>query len=464
MSETRQEFQVPTTEVSMGDERSRANILRRNIAGISLSAMTMLGVGIPGLVDGSAMSLKNHASNTEQSQPLDGVNNSYTTTAESVEITGTGTTANFSTSASDFVKVQDNFVTPEHIQGTVLKHRIDKKGKSVEVNDCFKMPNGWFWDSYYDAAGKLVWFKDSNPGNAAWACETQITVNGKKQDILEKIRGGMYEKQDGKNGDCGNEVEKRQIVKKAPTPQIVGKIIVEQNLNSFINITATSSVKDIATCSNANGSAEAEAEATAKAVIQEREKAFIDASSSTKNEIFSSITGHSLAEASTEVTGKAIADCQLESAGVATTTTTLPETPTTTPPVVIYVPTPTTTPPPTSTSTTVAQTPPSFSWNALPPAQESFTDGKNYTVCGTATTPNGDTAEVKFWASDGNGSVGNVIDQGNNIYCAPVTISTSAGTDSSFAIDGQVTDLNTGLSSPVEVDNMGTQPMPSLGN
>lgn len=459
MNEVRQEVQVPIMEVPMDGGHSRVDMLRRNFAGISLSALSIFGVS--GFVGNSVMSPNTHGTSIEQTHPRDAVTSSYIKKVDGIVITVKQ--ADFTSSAKDFVKEQSNFVTPEHIQGTVLKHRIDKKGKSVEVNDCFKMPNGWFWNSYYDAAGKLVWFKDSNPGNAAWACKEQITVNGKKQDILEKIRGGMYAKQDGKNGDCGNEVKERQTVKKAPTPLIVGKIIVEQSLNSFINITATSSVKDMAKCSTANGSAEAEAEASAKAVIQIRENAFINASSSTKNKIFSTLTGHSLTVASTEVTGKAIAVCKSEGVDVATKTTTppkkkpVPVVTTTQPPVTTTTaPAPTTTvetppppiyTPPTETTTTTPNVPTTVApsiFLQVQQATEAYMQGTTVPVCVETSDSTGTTPEVNAVSTDpANISVGQFSTVSGTVdeQCAEVGISNNAPTTSN-EVDLTITSTN----------------------
>jgi hypothetical protein len=115
-----------------------------------------------------------------------------------------------------------------------------------------------------------------------------------------------------------------------------------------------------------------------------------------------------------------------------------------------------------------APTPPTIEFTALPPAQEQFTDGTTNQDCAIAVSPNGDAQVVEFSASDTNGSIGPVYQPDQfgspNLYCAQVTIETGNNSaDPSFAVDGKVTDIVTGLSATA-VDNMGTQSMPSFGN
>ncbi|HVA10853.1 MAG TPA: hypothetical protein VNG32_01650 [Candidatus Dormibacteraeota bacterium] len=113
-------------------------------------------------------------------------------------------------------------------------------------------------------------------------------------------------------------------------------------------------------------------------------------------------------------------------------------------------------------------TPPTIEFTALPPAQEQYTDGSTYQDCVTAVSPNGDAEVVELSASDTSGSIGPVYQPDSfgspNLYCAQVTIvEGNNSADPSFAVDGKVTDIVTGLTATA-VDNMGTQPQPSFGN
>jgi len=313
--------------------------------------------------------------------------------------------------AESVVSNKVTFLAEEHYKGSEVP---------IQPKECEWVKT--IWNSGYGANGKIDWFKDDHD----YICRDKSSPTG-----WVKRGGGMT------GLDCGNLV--KFVTKKAPGPVVKGKVDVVATLNDNAQLTAKASAEATAECSGPGGSASATASASAVAEEEIKLRTFLDESHKAEGRIVTDLSGESVEKAYAKALATATATCTTFS----TTTTT-------------------TTPPPPQ------QTPPTFQWNALPPAQEAYTDGYTYQDCGTATAPNNDSLIVNMWASDTNGSVGPVFQpnpsQSPEEYCADITISSNAGTDPSFSVDGQAEDTVTGLYSPIEVDDMGTQPMPSLGN